>query len=159
MILQKDKVDSVRSSRVLEELQKRLNVKSKSELARLLGLAPSTLLRQETNGELPYRQLIELAEINGWSMDELLCLKESGKSQSAECLTIELMIRYVAIVVRVSEKYLTSAEIKKRDLGDKKIASLRIELAKILMELAITTQGNEAAVDLACRSILTINSA
>lgn len=158
MVLQQDKVES-RSTRVIDALQRRLGVKSRSELARYLGLSPSTLLRQEGNGELPYKQMIDLAEKNNWSMDEILHLKNAEITNQQLDLPVELIKKYVVMVVRISEKYLNSDEISKRNLGEKKLASLRIDLAKILIELAITTKGNEAAVDLACRSILTINSA
>jgi hypothetical protein len=153
-MLTTDKVATVNPKAVLDKLQSRLEVKHRVELGRMLGVPQSTMSRLELKGELPLQQILDFAISKGWSLDELF-----GNGGGKETADIDQLVKYTEMVVIISEKYLNSDEIKRRDLGDKKITSLRVELGKILMELAVTTKGNHAALDIACRSILTINSA
>lgn len=149
-----DKVTSVNPKVVLDKLQLRLDVKHRVDLGRLIGVPQSTMSRLELKGELPLQQILEFAVAKGWSLDEIFGIRVNN-----DAIDINEIVKYTEMVINISEKYLNSTEVKKRELGDKKLASLRVELGKILMELAVTTKGNHAALDIACRSILTINSA
>lgn len=153
-MLTADKVANVNPKTVLDKMQNRLEVKHRADLGRMIGVPQSTMSRLELKGELPLQQILDFAIVKGWSLDELF-----GIGSSKETTDMTQLLKYTEMVISISEKYLNSNEVKRRDLGDKKIASLRVELGKILMELAVTTKGNHAALDIACRSILTINSA
>lgn len=165
MVATKDKVDNEWSVKVLDTLQHRLSANSRSDLARVLGMFPSTLHRQESNGELPYRQLISIVEEKGWSLDEILGLKghETVSPQpvraSDEKPNTEFVLRCCKVVTKVIEQYVAHPDVRQRRLSEARLSELRIDLVEVLMRIALDTQCNEVLIDATCRSILTIKQA
>ncbi len=165
MVSARDKVDNEWSVKVLDILQNRLSATSRSDLARALGMFPSTLHRQESNGELPYRQLISIAEERGWSLDEILGIKGSEavspqpEHVPSEKLKTDFVLICSKVVTTTIERYVIHPDVLQRGLSEPSLSELRINLVEVLMRIALDTQCNEVLIDATCRSILTIKQA
>lgn len=160
---------------VLDKVSERIKVKSRTHLAKEIGVAQSTLHYNEAQNELPWRSLINYAVARGWSIDELLGLKsnsgdtdntyadvrtkESSPNVSQEPINTEFTLKCCRVVVQTIERYLAHPDVQQRSLGEKRLIELRIDLVEILMRIALETQCNQVLIDSTCRSILTIKQA
>jgi hypothetical protein len=160
---------------VLDKVSERIKVKSRTHLAKEIGVAQSTLHYNEAQNELPWRSLINYAAAKGWSIDELLGLKSGsselsntqadvraiGNSQnlSEERLNTDFALKCCKLVVQTIERYLAHPDVQQRRLGEKRLSELRVDLVEILMRIALETQCNQVLIDSTCRSILTIKQA
>ncbi len=149
------------ASKVLDRVSDLINVKSRTHLAKEIGVAQSTLHRQETHNELPWRTVIELAKERGWSLDEILDIanrpsRADSPSVKEEKPHTEFVLKCSKTVVQTIEKYLAHPDVQQRRLGEKRLSELRIDLVEILMRIALETQCNQVLIDSTCRSILTI---
>lgn len=160
----KDEKALFNASKVLDRVSDLINVKSRTHLAKEIGVAQSTLHRQETHNELPWRTVIELAKERGWSLDEILGLannssKTSSSPTNDEKPHTEFVLKCSKTVVQIIERYLAHPDVQQRGLGEKRLIELRIDLVEILMRIALETQCNQVLIDSTCRSILTIKQA
>ncbi len=152
------------ASEVLNRVSDLINVKSRTHLAKEMGVAQSTLHRQETHNELPWRTVIELAKTRGWSLDEILGISANPTraiqpAKSEEKSQTDFVLKCCKIVVQTIERYLAHPDVQQRRLGEKRLSELRVDLVEILMRIALETQCNQVLIDSTCRSILTIKQA
>lgn len=156
---------------VLDKVSERIKVKSRTHLAKEIGVAQSTLHYNEAQNELPWRLLINYAAAKGWSIDELLGLKSENNFQSEsrmssspknvaeDRLNTDFALKCCKLVVQTIERYLAHPDVQQRRLGEKRLSELRVDLVEILMRIALETQCNQVLIDSTCRSILTIKQA
>ncbi len=145
-------INNLNATEVLDKIQAKLCIKYRIDLGKHLGVSQSKLSRQEKVGELPLKEIIRFALTNGWSLDELFGnTLENAKDGS---LNAQRIIYFTELVMGLIESYVGQNEIEVKMSRDNKRSKQRIEMAKALMELAMSTNGNEAALDLFCRGII-----
>ncbi len=152
------------ASKVLDRVSDLINVKSRTHLAKEIGVAQSTLHRQETHNDLPWRSVVELAKKHGWSLDNILDIsastsKASPTPQNYEKPNNDFILKCCKVVTKIIEQYVVHPDVRQRRLSDARLSELRIDLIEVLMRIALDTQCNEVLIDATCRSILTIKQA
>lgn len=153
------------AKKVLDKVSERINVKSRTHLAKEIGVAQSTLHYNEAQNDLPWRMLVNYAVSKGWSIDELLDLKAdqnataSSKSVGCEKPNTDFILKCSKVVTKIIEQYVVHPDVRQRRLSEARLSELRIDLVEVLMRIALDTQCNEVLIDATCRSILTIKQA
>jgi hypothetical protein len=154
------KKNEFQASKIIDGVQKRLGLPNRTALARYIGISPSTLLRQEENGDVPYRKFIKLAKDNNWSLDCIFFTSKeviSNKNIKDEAdlkIQVQLMNKHLAQAIHLSENVLLEHKDLLIVFEHQQLTELRVELTQAMIELALCADINEASLVIFCKSFL-----